>query len=90
MLAAQYQESYIFPTIFLELFAPLTPQWSPCAAGYNTATIDSYNTTTVIVLAIIIAPRSDTVTDTNAHAALVNTKLGEMKSCIDTQNGPPW
>lgn len=37
-------------------------------ARYNTATI-------AIVPAIIIAGTSDTVTDTTAHAALVNTML---------------
>lgn len=37
-------------------------------ACYNTATI-------AIVPPIIIAATSDTVTDTNAHAALVNTML---------------
>lgn len=68
MPAAQFQESYIFPMIFLELFFALTPRWSPFMACYNTATI-------AIVLAIIIAGTSDTVTDTNAHVALVNTKL---------------
>lgn len=68
MLAAQFQESYIFPMIFLELFVPLTPWWSTFTACYNTATI-------AIVPAIIIAGISDTVTDTNAHAALVNTMM---------------
>lgn len=29
MLAAQFQESYIFPMIFLELFFPLTPDDPP-------------------------------------------------------------
>lgn len=68
MPAGQFQESYIFPMIFLELFVPLTPRWSAFMACYNTATI-------AIVPAIIIAGTSDTVTDTNAHAALLNTML---------------
>lgn len=68
MQAAQFQESYIFPMIFLELFVLLTPRWSAFMTRYNTATI-------AIVPAIIIAGTSDTVTDTNAQAALVYTML---------------
>lgn len=66
MTATQFQESYIFPMIFLELFVPLAPRWSAFVARYNTATI-------AIVPPMVIAAPSDTVTDTRVQAALLYT-----------------
>lgn len=59
MPAVQFQESYIFPMIFLELFVPLTPWRSAFVTHYSTATI-------TIVPAIIIAGIFDTDSDTMA------------------------